>query len=237
MTEKQRVESPLSVRIENVTKSYHKGEELVTPLRNISMVIGEGDFLTLMGPSGSGKSTLLNLVAGIDKPDRGSIFVDGSEITLYHEDDLAEWRSRTIGYIFQQFNLIPVLTARENIELQLRLLPIKASKRNQLIETSLEIVGLKDRAGFYPGQLSGGQEQRVAIARAIACDPPIILADEPTGSLDRENSESVMSLFQELNQKFNKTIIIVTHDIHVAEYASRILSLDKGELTERSPEK
>ncbi len=226
-------EIKFAAQIFNVTKSYQKGDQEVTPLKNVDLQIKEGEFISLMGPSGSGKSTLLNLIAGIDKPTTGRVEVTGDDITDYHEDELAGWRTRAIGYVFQQFNLMPVLTAYENIELQLLLLPLDKKKRHQLIETSLDIVDLKDRSSFYPSQLSGGQEQRVAIARAIACDPKIILADEPTGNLDRESAARIMELFVQLNKRFGKTIIIVTHDKQVAEYATKILHLDKGKLREQ----
>jgi putative ABC transport system ATP-binding protein len=183
-----------------------------------------------MGPSGSGKSTLLNLIAGIDKPTSGRVIVFGEDITDWQEDDLALWRTRAIGYVFQQFNLMPVLTAYENVELPLLLIPLAAQKRRQLVETALEIVGLSDRARHFPRQLSGGQEQRVAIARALACDPQVILADEPTGNLDRTSAERAMELFEELNLQFGKTIVMVTHDPLTAQHAGQVLHLDKGEL-------
>ena len=224
-------ESPM-IFVENVTKTYSKAGSDVTPLANANLTVAAGEFVVMMGPSGSGKSTLLNLVAGIDKPSRGKVVVSGEDITDYTEDDLAEWRTRAIGYIFQQFNLMPILTAYENVELPLLLLPLKAPQRRKLVETALGVVDLTDRSDHYPRQLSGGEEQRVAVARALATDPQVILADEPTGNLDRDNATTVMDLLSELNHNFGKTILLVTHDPHVAEHGSRILHLDKGELSE-----
>lgn len=222
--------SDKAVVITGLTKNYTKGDVTVTPLKNLYLNVDNGGFIVLMGPSGSGKSTLLNLVAGIDRPTEGRIVVTGEDISLYTEDELAEWRTRAVGYIFQQFNLLPVLTAYENVELPLLLLPLTPKKRRNLVEAALEVVGLQDRAGFYPSQMSGGQEQRTAIARAIACDPALLLADEPTGNLDRETAQGIMELFAELNKRFGKTIIIVSHDSHFSDYAGRLLHLDKGEL-------
>ena len=226
-------EERVLIRIRNVTKTYSKGGTEVTPLREIDLDIRAGEFVALMGPSGSGKSTLLNLIAGIDKPTAGRVVVDGEDITDWDEDELAGWRTRAVGYIFQQFNLMPVLTAYENVELPLLLLSLTGQKRRQLVDTALSLVSLTDRAHHYPRQLSGGQEQRVAIARSIATDPLVLLADEPTGNLDRESAESIMQLFAELNRRFGKTIVMVTHDPHTASFASRVLHLDKGELLER----
>jgi len=224
-------ESPM-IFVENVTKTYSKAGSDVTPLANANLTVAAGEFVVMMGPSGSGKSTLLNLVAGIDKPSRGKVVVSGEDITDYTEDELAEWRTRAIGYIFQQFNLMPILTAYENVELPLLLLPLKAPQRRKLVETALGVVDLTDRSDHYPRQLSGGEEQRVAVARALATDPQVILADEPTGNLDRNSATTVMDLLSELNHNFGKTILLVTHDPHVAEHGSRILHLDKGELSE-----
>jgi len=225
---------PVVVSLRGVTKTYSKGDTQVTPLRDTSLDIQRGEFVVMMGPSGSGKSTLLNLAAGIDKPTAGRVTVMGEDITDWSEDDLADWRVRAIGYIFQQFNLMPVLTAYENVELPLLLLPISAAQRRKLVTTALDIVDLADRAGHYPRQLSGGQEQRVAIARALATDPQIILADEPTGNLDRDSAVAVMELLSELNKRYEKTILLVTHDPFTAEYGSKILHLDKGELQEQA---
>jgi putative ABC transport system ATP-binding protein len=221
------------ISLRHITKTFSKGGTKVTPLHDVSLDIIEGEFVSLMGPSGSGKSTLLNLIAGIDKPTQGRLGVFGEDITDWSEDDLAEWRTRAVGYVFQQFNLMPVLTAYENVELPLLLLKLSARERKRLVETALDIVDLTDRASHFPRQLSGGQEQRVAIARALATDPQVILADEPTGNLDRESAGAVMELFRELNQRFGKVIVMVTHDPQVAATASRQLHLDKGELLEQ----
>ena len=221
-----------AITVLDVTKTYSKAGSEVTPLAGANLTVAGGDFVVMMGPSGSGKSTLLNLVAGIDKPTRGRVVVSGEDITEFTEDELAEWRNRAIGYIFQQFNLMPILTAYENVELPLLLLPLDSARRRKLVETALAVVDLSDRSHHYPRQLSGGQEQRVAIARAIVTDPLVILADEPTGNLDRESAATVMSLLAKLNRDFGKTVLLVTHDPHVAEYAGRILHLDKGELSE-----
>lgn len=220
------------IAILGVRKTYRKGDVEVTPLDAVDLAVPAGEFVALMGPSGSGKSTLLNLVAGIDKPNAGRVLVEGEDITDWREDALADWRTRSIGYVFQQFNLMPVLTAHENVELPLLLLPLSREKRRKQVSAALELVGLADRAHHYPRQLSGGQEQRVAIARAIATDPKIILADEPTGNLDRGSAESVMDLLVELNQRFGKTVFLVTHDPTVAARAQRALHLDKGLLVE-----
>ncbi len=224
--------APIVASLRHVTKTYRKGADEVTPLHQLSLDIHAGQFIALMGPSGSGKSTLLNLIAGIDKPTHGRVVVFGEDITDWREDDLALWRTRAIGYVFQQFNLMPVLTAYENVELPLLLLPLPAAKRRKLVETALEIVGLSDRAKHFPRQLSGGQEQRVAIARALACDPQVILADEPTGNLDRASAERVMDLFEQMNQRYAKTIVMVTHDPQTAKHAGLVLHLDKGNLLE-----
>jgi putative ABC transport system ATP-binding protein len=229
----QATHRPVIASLRGVRKTYSKGGTAVTPLHDVDLDICAGEFLVLMGPSGSGKSTLLNLIAGIDRPSAGRVIVHGEDITNWSEDDLASWRTRAVGYIFQQFNLMPVLTAYENVELPLLLLPLKPAKRRQLVLTALELVGLLERMHHYPRQMSGGQEQRVAIARSIATDPLVLLADEPTGNLDRESAESVLQLFKELNTRFNKTLVVVTHDPHVAGHASRVLHLDKGDLVER----
>jgi len=220
------------VRLTGVTKTYVKGEVRVTPLENANISVQAGDFVALMGPSGSGKSTLLNLIAGIDRATSGRVEVAGRDITLASENDLAVWRRRTLGYVFQQFNLMPVLTAAENVELPLLNLPLDRERRRRQVATVLELVGLADRADHYPRQLSGGQEQRVAIARVLAADPQLILADEPTGSLDRESARGVMDLLVQLNERFHKTLIIVTHDPEVAGRARRRLRLDKGQFTD-----
>lgn len=222
--------TPLDPMIEmaSVRKTYRKGDVAVTPLDAADLRVDAGEFLVLMGPSGSGKSTLLNLVAGIDRPTSGRVRVGGQDITDWSEERLAVWRRRAIGYIFQQFNLMPVLTAAENVELPLLLLDLSRDKRRGQVTTALELVGLTDRAGHYPHQLSGGQEQRVAIAQAIATDPQIILADEPTGALDREAAGAVLDLLRQLNSRFGKTVVMVTHDPMAAACATRLLHLEKG---------
>jgi len=218
------------VEVQNVYKAYKRESIEIPVLENITLSIPEGEFLALMGPSGSGKTTLLNLIAGIDRPTRGSIKVAGDEVSLLSESKLAEWRSRHIGLIFQFYNLLPVLTAFENVELPLLLAPLSKKQRKEHVETALNIVGLSDRQAHYPRQLSGGQQQRVAIARAIVADPTILLADEPTGDLDRKSASDVLTLMDQLNKDFKKTIIMVTHDPHAAESAHVIRNLDKGEL-------
>ncbi len=220
------------VSMRGIVKTYYKGDTEVTPLDGVDLTVGKGEFVAFMGPSGSGKSTLLNIAAGIDKPNAGRVIIAGEDITDFNEDELASWRTRTIGYIFQQFNLMPVLSAYENVELPLLLLPLTKEKRKKLVLTALELVGLADRMHHYPRQLSGGQEQRVAIARAIATDPKIILADEPTGNLDRESANGILELLCSLNDRFGKTILMVTHDPAVAERAKRLVHIDKGEISE-----
>lgn len=229
-------ERAVVISLRGVTKTYFKGDSAVTPLHEVNLDIHAGEFVSLMGPSGSGKSTLLNLVAGIDKPTAGRLAVFGEDITDWSEDDLAEWRTRAVGYVFQQFNLMPVLTAYENVELPLLLLNLSGAERRKLVTTALDVVELTDRQNHFPRQLSGGQEQRVAIARSLATDPQVILADEPTGNLDRESAAAIMELFTELNERFGKTIVLVTHDPAVAARAGRALHLDKGDLLEQSPE-
>jgi putative ABC transport system ATP-binding protein len=223
------MEQPL-IEIHNVSKSYRRDSLEIPVLSNITLSIQEGDFIAFMGPSGSGKTTLLNLIAGIDKPTEGRIFVAGTDITELGETELAVWRSRTIGFIFQFYNLIPVLTAVENVELPLILTPLSKSERRAHAETALGVVGLADRMHHYPRQLSGGQEQRVAIARAIVTDPAILVADEPTGDLDKVSAEEVLNLIERLNRELNKTILMVTHDPRAAERARSVRHLDKGEL-------
>ncbi len=223
------------VQIEQLHKTYRKGDVEITPLAGADLMVERGEFFVLMGPSGSGKSTLLNLLAGIDRPTRGRVLIDGEAISAWSENRLADWRTRSIGYIFQQFNLIPVLTAYENVELPLRLLSLSRAKRKQLVAAALELVGIGDRAEHYPRQLSGGQEQRVAIARAIVTDPLILLADEPTGNLDRDSAADIMNLLSQLNTRLGKTIVMVTHDAAAASHATRIMHLDKGALTPHKP--
>ena len=222
------------VELRGVSKSFSKGEETITPLDNISMDIEEGEFISLMGPSGTGKSTLLNLVSGIDRPDFGTITVDGTDVTKLSRTQLADWRAANLGYIFQTHNLIPVLTAYENVELPTLLLKLSSSQRRQRVELALEAVGLTDRANHYPRQLSGGQEQRVGIARAIVAHPKVVVADEPTGSLDAETSEQVQILLQRLNRELNITMLMVTHDSSVAGIATKQLVLDRGKFLTRT---
>ena len=218
------------VQVRGVSKSYHRDSMAIPVLHDISLDIPEGEFLGLMGPSGSGKTTLLNLIAGIDRPDKGEVSVAGTDVTKLSESELARWRARHIGFVFQFYNLIPVLTAYENVELPLLLTPLSKADRRKHVETALTLVGLQDRLHHYPRQLSGGQEQRVAIARALATDPTILVADEPTGDLDRKSAEEVLTLLERLNKEFKKTIVMVTHDPHAAERAHTVRQLDKGEL-------
>lgn len=223
------VVSPL-VELRGVSKSYRRGSQLVPVLDDLTFEIAPGEFLALMGPSGSGKSTLLNLVAGIDKPDSGTIFVGGVDITALSESDLANWRAASVGFIFQFYNLIPVLTAFENVELPLLLTGLSKRMRKEHIETVLSLVNLADRMDHYPSELSGGQQQRVAIARAMVADPTILVADEPTGDLDRTSAGEILALMDRLVTDFGKTIIMVTHDPRAAEKAGRVVQLEKGEL-------
>ncbi len=222
------------VELRGVSKSFSKGEETITPLDNISMHIEEGEFISLMGPSGTGKSTLLNLVSGIDRPDAGTITVDGTDVTKLSRTQLADWRAANLGYIFQTHNLIPVLTAYENVELPTLLLKLSSAQRRQRVELALEAVGLSDRANHYSRQLSGGQEQRVGIARAIVAHPKVVVADEPTGSLDAETSDQVQILLQRLNRELNITMLMVTHDSNVAGIATKQLILDRGKFLARA---
>jgi len=218
------------VRIRNLSKSYRRGSQILPVLSDITLDIDEGDFLALMGPSGSGKTTLLNLIAGIDKADSGSITVSDVDITTLSETDLAGWRAMHVGFIFQFYNLIPVLTAFENIELSLLLTSLTRKERREHVETALKVVNLTDRMDHYPSQLSGGQQQRVAIARAVVADPTILVADEPTGDLDRVSAEDILNLMDQLVNSLGKTIIMVTHDPRAANRASIIRHLDKGVL-------
>jgi len=218
------------VQVRGVSKSYRRDSMAIPVLNDISLDVPEGEFLGLMGPSGSGKTTLLNLIAGIDRPDKGAVVVAGTDVAKLSESELARWRARHIGFVFQFYNLIPVLTAYENVELPLLLTPLSKGERRKHVETALTLVGLQDRLHHYPRQLSGGQEQRVAIARALATDPTILVADEPTGDLDRKSAEEVLTLLERLNKEFKKTIVMVTHDPHAAERAHIVRHLDKGEL-------
>ncbi len=220
------------VEVINVTKQYHKGEETITPLDDVSLNIERGEFLSLMGASGTGKSTLLNLIATIDRPNSGSIVVDGTDLTRLSRTKLAKWRAANLGYVFQTHNLVPVLTAYENIELPLLLLPMSRAERRQRVRIALEAVDLIDRAGHYPRQLSGGQEQRVGIARAIVNHPQVVVADEPTGDLDPETSEQILHLLGRLNRELGVTLLMVTHDREAALVAHRQFQLDHGKLVE-----
>ena len=218
------------IAIRGLRKSYYRDSLEIPVLNGITMDIERGEFLALMGPSGSGKTTLLNLIAGIDRPNEGSILVDGTDVPTLNESELAEWRAQHVGFVFQFYNLLPVLTAFENVELPLLLTSLSAKERRAHVEAALEVVGLADRMKHYPKQLSGGQEQRVAIARAIVTDPTIIVADEPTGDLDRRSAEEILSLLDTLNSVNGKTIVMVTHDPRAAERAHTQRHLEKGEL-------
>jgi putative ABC transport system ATP-binding protein len=217
------------IQVQGVSKSYWRDKFEIPVLNNISFDIPAGEHLALMGPSGSGKTTLLNLIAGIDRPDKGKISVAGTDVGSLNESRLAKWRSTHVGFVFQFYNLIPVLTAFENVELPLLLTSLSKKERRQHVETALTVVGLQDRMKHYPKQLSGGQEQRVAIARAIATDPTILVADEPTGDLDKSSADEILMLLERLNTEFHKTIVVVTHDPRAAEKARVVLHLDKGE--------
>jgi putative ABC transport system ATP-binding protein len=220
------------VAIESLNKSYRRGAQTVPVLENITFDICDGEFLALMGPSGSGKSTLLNILAGIDKADSGTVTVGGVNISTLSQTDLAQWRAINVGFIFQFYNLMPVLTAYENVELPLLLTALSRKERREHVETALAVVNLQDRMDHYPSQLSGGQQQRVAIARAVVTDPTILVADEPTGDLDRVSAEDVLGLMARLNKEFGKTIIMVTHDPRAAERAHLVRHLEKGVLTD-----
>jgi putative ABC transport system ATP-binding protein len=224
------MDSNYAVQVENVSRVYRRDEFEVRALDNVSVRIPTGRFVAIMGPSGSGKTTLLNLIAGIDHPTSGRVAVGGEEITGMKERALAEWRARHIGLVFQFYNLIPVLTAFENVELPLLLTHLKRAQRRDHVEAALRVVGLADRMEHYPRQLSGGQEQRVAIARAIVTDPTIIMADEPTGDLDATSAEDILALLRELNRRFSKTIVMVTHDPRAERHVDEVYRLDKGVL-------
>lgn len=221
------------VSLRNIVKGYRRGQQTVPVLTGITFNIMAGEFLALMGPSGSGKSTLLNLIAGIDRPDTGQLIVAGEDIGRLGEADLADWRARHVGFIFQFYNLMPVLSALENVELPLLLKDMSRAERRERAELALSMVGLADRMAHLPSELSGGQQQRVAIARALITDPTLIVADEPTGDLDRESAHDVLRLMQRLNDEIGKTIIMVTHDSRAAEHAHAIMHLEKGELSGR----
>jgi putative ABC transport system ATP-binding protein len=218
------------VSISHLSKSYRRGDQVVPVLRDITLDIPRGDFIALMGPSGSGKSTLLNLIAGIDKPDDGTLLVGGEDITRLSEADLADWRASNIGFVFQFYNLMPVLNAFENVELPLLLTSLSRRERRERVETALALVGLAERMEHYPNELSGGQQQRVAIARALISDPTLIVADEPTGDLDRKSAEEVLALLRRLNSEMGKTIVMVSHDGNAVQSARHVTHLEKGEL-------
>lgn len=220
------------VELRDLTKRYQTEAEIISVLEDVDLNIEAGEYLSLMGPSGSGKSTLLNLMAGLDKPDSGTITIDGSEITSLGPNRLADWRANHIGFVFQFYNLLPVLTAFQNVELPLLLTNLSKDERRERVEVALNVVSLSDRMEHYPRQLSGGQEQRVGIARAIVSDPVMILADEPTGDLDAASAEEILSLLERLHSEFNKTVLMVTHDQHAAERAHRKMYLEKGVLHE-----
>lgn len=218
------------VKLKGVTKTYERGKEVVSVLEDLDLEVSMGAFEAFMGPSGSGKSTLLNLIAGIDRASRGEVLVAGQDLTRMGDGELAKFRSSTLGFIFQQYNLLPVLTAQENVELPLLLTKLGSAERKRRAQTALKVVGLEERMGHYPRQLSGGQEQRVAIARAIVNDPKIIVADEPTGDLDRKSADEILTLLGKLHEEFGKTILMVTHDPLAAERAQVLRKLDKGQL-------
>jgi putative ABC transport system ATP-binding protein len=224
--------APNIVTIRELSKVYQQGEINVVALNNISLDIAQGEFLALMGPSGSGKSTLLHIIAGIDRPTKGVCRVQDIDLMKLNESDLADWRNQNVGFVFQTFNLIPVLTAFENVELPLLLTKLNGKQRRQQVNTALELVGLSDRGHHLPKQLSGGQEQRVAIARSIVTDPKLVIADEPTGNLDSNSAQEVLSILQMLSKQIGKTVIMVTHDPKAAAYGSRSIHLEKGELTD-----
>ena len=221
------------IETRNLTKEFLRDEFHVVALKDVSLEIARGEFVALMGPSGSGKSTLLHLIAAMDPPTEGEIIVLGHDLRQMNDRQIAHWRNENVGFVFQQFNLIPVLTAIENVELPLKLTNLKKAERLEHAATALKLVGLGDRLSHYPRQLSGGQEQRVAIARAIVTDPALILADEPTGNLDAASAQEVLTILAKLNRDFGKTVILVTHDPHAAQFASKIHHLEKGELLEQ----
>lgn len=222
------------VKVTDVTRRFRKGDQTITPLHSVSLSIEEGEFVSLMGASGTGKSTLLNLIASIDRPDAGSIVVDSTDITRLSCSKLADWRAANMGYIFQTHNLVPVLTAYENIELPLLLLPMSSAERQKRIQIALQAVDLLDRADHYPRQMSGGQEQRVGIARAIVAHPKIVVADEPTGDLDAATSQQILDLLRQLNEQLNVTLLMVTHDSDAARIADRQIVLEHGRLRQES---
>jgi putative ABC transport system ATP-binding protein len=224
------VESENIIKIRKLSKTYWRGKEKLEVLKDVDLNIAQGAFEALMGPSGSGKSTLLNLIAGLDRPTSGTVVVAGVDLGSLNEAALAKWRSTNVGFVFQSYNLIPVLTAEQNVELPLLLTRLSSSERRKRAQTALKVVGLADRASHRPDQLSGGQQQRTSIARAIVTDPKLLVADEPTGDLDRDSAEEILTLLDKLHREFQKTIIMVTHDPHAAERAQHVRKLDKGAL-------
>ena len=230
MSEPQ-VKNPALVRVDNVEKIFHRGSEDIHVLSKLSLLVPSGEFLALMGPSGSGKSTLLNLIGGLDRPTTGSVSVAGDQIDQLSDRQLAAWRARHIGFVFQLYNLMPVLTAERNVELPLLLTPLTKAQRQKHVETALAMVGLSHRAKHYPRTMSGGEQQRVGIARGIVTDPTLLLCDEPTGDLDRKAGDEILNLLQALNKEHGKTIIMVTHDPHASARAARTVHLTKGQLT------
>jgi len=220
----------ISVKMSNVSKAYRKGKSSVAVLSNLNFEVAQGDFVALMGPSGSGKTTLLNLMGGLDHPDSGEVLVDGHRIERFGNSELTAWRAHNVGFVFQFYNLLSVLTAQKNVELPLSLRKMSGSEKAQRALNALKLVGLEDRAKHYPSELSGGQEQRVGIARAIVTDPALILADEPTGDLDRQSAQEIMTLLTTLNRDHGKTVVMVTHDPEAASSATRLVRLDKGQL-------
>ncbi len=223
------------ISCQHITKSYRKGPNLVTPLQDLSLEVPQSEFLALMGPSGSGKTTLLNLISGIDTPTSGKLVIDNEDIASFSRKQLTKWRSRKIGYIFQLYHLIPVLSAFENVELPLLITSLSRAERRRKAEAALELVGLSDRSHHTPSELSGGQEQRVAIARALVADPALLVADEPTGDLDRESATKILELLRSLARDHGKTIVMVTHDARAAAAADRTLHLEKGKLLDANP--
>lgn len=223
------------LRVRDVHKIFTRGSERIDVLKDLNLEVGSGEYLGLMGPSGSGKTTLLNLIAGLDRPSQGEVWIGESQVSRMSEAELARWRTRNIGFVFQFYHLLPVLTAYENVELPLLLLPLSAAERRRQVTTALDLVGLPNRMNHRPGQLSGGQQQRVGIARAIVTDPLLIVADEPTGDLDSKSAEEILDLMDELQRGLNKTILLVTHDPRAAQRAQRVLFLDKGQLISTPP--
>ena len=222
------------LELRGVTKSFTKGEHVITPLDDVTLSIEQGEFFVLLGPSGSGKTTLLHLLAGIDRPDRGEVVVADQPLSELRPGPLADWRAEHVGYVFQQHHLVPVLTAYENVELPLHLFPLTRAQRHERVALAMEAVGLTDRADHLPRQLSGGQEQRVALARAIVADPPLLVADEPTGNLDHASAEAILTLLARLRSERGKTIVMVTHDPNAAAHGTRMVRLDKGRLREEA---